>query len=90
MKNVDPSAIVNYDETSLSDDPSKVKVICKRGSKHCDRIMDSSKSKVSVMMSALASGDILPSFVVYKAKHRYQKWEDDRPNGCGYSVCTSV
>lgn len=89
LENVDPSLIINYDETNFSNDPGKVKVICKRGSKHCDRIMDSSKSSVSVMMSASASGDLLPPFVVYKAKHRSQEWEEDGPNGCGYSVSSS-
>lgn len=49
---VDPLTIVNYDETNFSDQPSKVKVICRRGSKHCDRIIDSSKSSVRVMMLA--------------------------------------
>lgn len=81
--------IVNYDETNFSDDPGKPKVVCKRGSKHCDRVIDSSKTSISVMMAASASGELLPPFVVYKAKHRYEEWEENGPPGTCYSISKS-
>lgn len=81
-----PSAnIVNYDETNFSDDPGKIKVVVKRGSKHADRIMDSSKSSVSVMMAAAGSGKLLAPYVVYKAQHLYPAWLENGPPGTAYN-----
>ncbi|KAB0805317.1 hypothetical protein PPYR_02287 [Photinus pyralis] len=84
---VPPENIINYDETNFSDDPGRVKIVCKRGSKNCDRVIDATKTSISVMMAASPSGTLLPPFVVYKAKHRYQEWEENGPLGCRYS-CT--
>lgn len=89
VEGVPAENIVNYDETNFSDDPGKPKVVCKRGSKHCDRVIDSSKTSISVMMAASASGELLPPFVVYKAKHRYEEWEQDGPPGSRYSISKS-
>ena len=61
------SNIVNYDETNLSDDPGKRKVIIRRGTKYPERVINSSKSSTSVMFAAAADGTILPPYVVYKA-----------------------
>lgn len=66
-KTVQPTHIVNYDETNLTDDPGKQRVLCRRGSKRVEMIQDSSKSSTSVMMAITASGHILPPYVVYKA-----------------------
>ncbi|KAJ8916880.1 hypothetical protein NQ315_013348, partial [Exocentrus adspersus] len=33
--------ILNYDETNMSDDPGRVKVLCRKDSKRAERIMDS-------------------------------------------------
>lgn len=87
LEGVPPENLINYDETNFSDDPGRVRIVCKRGSKHCDRIVDATKTSISVMMAASASGTLLPPFVVYKAKHRYQEWEENGPPGCRYS-CT--
>lgn len=89
LEDVVPENLINYDETNFSDDPGRPKVISKRGAKHCDRVMDHSKTSISVMMAASAAGDLLPPFVVYKAKHRYVEWEENGPAGCRYSVSKS-
>lgn len=34
----------NYDETNLTDDPGNTKVICRRGSKYVENIMNLSKN----------------------------------------------
>lgn len=85
LRNVSPSHIVNYDETNFSDDPGRVKVITKRGSKHADRIIDSSKSSVSVMLAGSGSGVLLPPYIVYKAQHLYPTWIENGPAGAAYN-----
>ncbi|KAB0790890.1 hypothetical protein PPYR_03747 [Photinus pyralis] len=49
LDGVEPTHIVNYDETNLTDDP---------GSKRVERIMDVSKSSTSVMMAITAAGHL--------------------------------
>lgn len=81
MAGVLPQLIINYDETNMTDDPGKCKVITRRGCKHPKRILDSSKSSVSVMFAGKASGFLLPPYVVYKAEHLYDSWIDGGPRG---------
>uniref|UniRef100_A0A6P7FQH0 Uncharacterized protein LOC114332904 n=1 Tax=Diabrotica virgifera virgifera TaxID=50390 RepID=A0A6P7FQH0_DIAVI len=57
---VEPDAIFNYDETNLTDDPGKKKVLTKRGVKYPERICNSSKSSISLMMCGNAAGELLP------------------------------
>lgn len=85
LEGVPPQNIVNYDETNFSDDPGKIKIVVKRGSKHADRIMDSSKSSVSVMMAGTGSGKLLAPYVVYKAQHLYPAWLENGPPGTAYN-----
>lgn len=59
LNDIDPQLIVNYDETAMVDDPGRCKVIVKRGQKHPKRMIDLSKSSVSVMFSGSASGHLL-------------------------------
>lgn len=82
---VSPSNIVNYDETNFTDDPGQVKVVVKRGSKHVERIIDTSKTSISVMIAAAADGTLLPPYTVYKAKHIYPSWTEGGVNGAGYN-----
>lgn len=44
LEGIPLSNIINYDETNLSDDPRRKKVICKRGTKYPERVMNQSKS----------------------------------------------
>lgn len=44
--------IINFDETNFSDDPGQVKVVVKRGARHPERIVDTSKTNISVMMAS--------------------------------------
>lgn len=44
LNNIPPSNILNYDETNLSDDQERIKVISKRGCKYPERVMNHSKS----------------------------------------------
>ena len=74
LEGVPPSNIMNYDETNLSNDPGRKRVIMKRGTKYPERIMDSPKSSVSLMYAGCADGTVLPPYVVYKALHMYDSW----------------
>lgn len=85
LEDVPPSHIVNYDETNLTDDPGRVKVLCRRGSKRVERIIDSSKASTSVMMSISASGTLLPPYIVYKSVHLYPTWIEGGPEGSVYN-----
>ena len=85
LHDVPPSNIVNYDETNVTDDPGRKKVITKRGTKYPERIMNSSKASTSLMCAAAADGTPLPPYVVYKAINLYDTWTLGGPKGCRYN-----
>ncbi|KAL0811977.1 hypothetical protein ABMA28_009375 [Loxostege sticticalis] len=76
--------IINYDETNLADDPGRRKILTKRGTKYPERIMNHSKSNVSIMMAGTAAGDLLPPYVVYKALNLYDTWVSRGPRETEY------
>lgn len=51
VEEVDADVIINYDETNMTDDPGRKKVILHHGVKYADYIKDTSKSSTSVMFS---------------------------------------
>ena len=61
LREFPPSYIVNYDETNLSNNPGRHKIITKRGCKYPERVMNQTKSAVSIMFAASGTEDILPS-----------------------------
>ena len=67
LKDVPPGNIMNYDETNLCDNPERKKVIAKRGLKHQERVMNSTKSATSIVYAGCVDGSLLPLYVVYKA-----------------------
>lgn len=77
LEGITPDCIVNYDETNITDDPGRKKIVARRGCQHPERIMDSSKSSVSVMFAGTASGNLLPPYIVYKAKNIYNGWTEN-------------
>lgn len=89
LKDVSPDIIINNDETNLTDDPDRTKVIVRRGAKHAERIMDSSKVSTSAMFAGTASGKVLPPFVVYKSKFLYDTWTTYGPTGTVYDCSNS-
>jgi hypothetical protein len=50
VEGVPAENVWNFDETNLSDDHGCVKVLCKRGSKYTEQVMDSSKTCTSIML----------------------------------------
>lgn len=85
LEGVPPENIINFDETNFTDDPGKSKVVVKRGCKHPERIIDSSKTSIPVMMAGSASGKSLPPYVCYKAEHMWDTWTANGPKGARYN-----
>ena len=85
IENVPPTHICNFDETNLSDDPGKKKMIFNRHVRHPERIINSSKSSTSVMYAFTANGDLLPDYVVYKSAQLWNTWIEGGPKGTCYN-----
>lgn len=93
FKNLEKSLVdippLNFDETNLSDDPGASKAIYKRGTKHPERVLNSSKSSVSIMFAVLADGNCLPPYVVYKGENLWTRWCQDGPPNARYNKTPS-
>jgi len=75
LEGIPPENIWNYDETNLTDDPSKKKVISRRGSKYVETICNSTKTSTTVRFCRNATGSVfLPPYVVFKAEHLWDSW----------------
>lgn len=85
LENIPPQNILNFDETNLSDDPGASKAIFKRGTKHPERVLNSTKTSVSIMFAGTANGECLPPYVVYKAEHLWTRWSRDGPPNARYN-----
>ena len=85
LAEVPPAIIINYDETNLADDPGRKKIITKRGIKYPERIMNQSKSAISIMYAGCADGTLLPAYVVYKALNLYDTWTIGGPPKTRYN-----
>lgn len=75
----------NFDETNLTDDPGNKKIICRRGMKYPERIVNFSKSSTSVMFCGNAAGELLQPYVVFKAEHLWNTWCEGGPKGTRYN-----
>lgn len=89
LENVPIQNIINYDETNLTDDPGRKKVLVRRGCKYPERVVNHSKGSISLMMAATANGDFLPPYVVYKASHLYDSWTIRGPHNARYNRSSS-
>jgi len=85
LSGIPPSRIYNYDETNLTDDPGNKKVITKRGSKYVENICNSSKSAISLMFCGNAEGQVIPTYVVYKAESLWTTWTEGGPPQTRYN-----
>lgn len=89
LENVLPEKIINYDETNMSDDPGRVKIITKRGCEYPERVMNSSKASTSIMFVCTGTGELLPTYTVYKAIHMYDTLTRGEPPNSRYNRCKS-
>ena len=67
------------------DDPGNKKVLTKRGSKYPERVLNTSKSSISLMYCGTASGSLLPPYVAYKAENLWDSWCIGGPKGTRYN-----
>lgn len=86
LRGVPPQNIVNFDETAFVDDPGRYKAIFRRGSRRAEKVIDHSKSQTCVMFAASAAGDILPPYVLYRAKYVYEQWTEGGPPNTRYDA----
>lgn len=89
LTDIPPERIWNYDETNLTDNPGSKKVLTKRGTKYPEKICNSSKSSISLMMAGNAAGELLPPYTVYKSSHMWDTWTENGPKGARYSNTSS-
>jgi hypothetical protein len=87
VEGVPAANIWNYDETNLRDDPGTEKAMYKKGTKYAERVMNTTKSAISLMFSCSAEGEMMPPYVVYKAQNIYESWTVGGPKGTRYN-CT--
>ena len=66
---IEPNCLFNYEETNLTDNPGVKKCIFRKGVKYPERVHDSTKSSISVLLCGAADGKVLPPYVVYKTEH---------------------
>lgn len=71
VQNVPLQNIWNYDETNLTDDPGTKKCMIKRGTKYSNKICNSSKTSISLMISGSTAGELLPPYVVYRSNYMW-------------------
>lgn len=83
-ENVPPSNIV-IDKTNLCDDPGRRKVIVKREVQHPERVINSSKVAILIMIAGAADGHVLPPYVIYKSEYLWDSWVCGGPPGCRYN-----
>lgn len=91
IANIPPANLFNYDETNMSDDPGKKRLLYKRGKKYPENVINHSKSAVSVMFCGSASGVLLPPYIIYKSEHMWDRWTENgiRGHPCCPERCCS-
>lgn len=89
IQGVPPSAIFNYDETNMRDDPGCKKCLFRKGTKYPEKALNTSKQAYSVMFCGSADGHMMPPMIVYKAQNVYESWTERGPKGAKYSFSKS-
>lgn len=85
VEDLPPENVYNYDETNMSDDPGRKKIICRRGTKYPERVMNTTKSSISVMFCGNAAGQSIPPYIIYKAENLWTTWTEGGPPGARYN-----
>ena len=85
LEGVPPQNIINYDETNLTDDPGRRRMIFRRGVEYPERILNGTKSSTSLMLAGTAAGELLPLYVVYKNENLWDTWRQGGPPRTRYN-----
>ncbi len=86
---ISPENIYNCDETNLQDNPGAKKAIFSLGVKYAEQIQDNSKTSISIMFCGSATGDFLPSHIIYKGQNVYDSWCKGGQKGTYYTSTSS-
>lgn len=70
-----PSHIYNLDESGFSSDPSRVKVVSKKGEKVHRNIQGSGKENTTVLACVNASGKVLPPLIIFQGSNLWSSWK---------------
>lgn len=92
IQDIPATHIFNYDESNLTDDPGKKKLIYRRGTKYPEKVMNHTKSSTTIMMCGAASGILIPPYVVYRSEHMWDTWTEGGPKGfpcCDEPCCSN-
>lgn len=82
-----PAQIWNCDETALSSDPGKTKIICPRGMKNPHRLTGPDLRKnYTVLCCCNAEGKYLPPLLIFEAANLYSSWCVGGPEGVRLTV----
>ncbi|XP_072376783.1 uncharacterized protein [Diabrotica undecimpunctata] len=89
LSNCPPSHVFNYDETNVSDDMGKRRLLYRRGTKYPEQITNHSKAATSIMMCGAADGILLPPYIIYRSEYMWDAWTLGGPQGspCCSSGC---
>lgn len=83
-----PHQIWNLDETGFYLDPSKTKMVNKRGPP-CSRTTGGvGRNNITVLMAANAAGFKAPSLIIFKGKNIWDEWGGGGPEGDAYPGTT--
>ena len=85
LAGVFPENIINYDETNLSDDKGRRRLIFKRGARYPERIINGTKASTSLMLAGTAAGHVLLVYVVYKSDNLWSTWTEGGPPRARYN-----
>ena len=86
LHGVPPDNIFNFDETNLTDDPTRKKCLVRRGLRRVEKKTSHSKQAFSVMFAGNATGTFLSPMVVYKVTsgNMYDGWMEGGPPNSVY------
>lgn len=76
-----PSQIWNLDETSFCSDPSKTKVVGKKGLPSTRTTSGPGRENTTVLFAANAAGGKAPPLIVFKGKSVWDQWTADEGTG---------
>lgn len=84
-----PQQIWNLDETSLSMDPYKTKVVGARGAA-CSRVTSGpGRENITILSAVNAVGDKAPPLIVFKGKNVWDQWMADPDGGTDLAYAAS-
>ena len=86
---VHPEQVYNMDETGLPLNPRPPKVVALRGQKKVWYQCSGSKKQITVLGCCSGTGQVIPPFVIFDAKHLNHLWTRREVSGTRYGVSDS-